>query len=106
MAIAPEGLVVRDVWIVIEAEVGWAVEDLAAAMETVEGWLEDLAAEEAAAEEAAAAAVVAAAVAAAEDFAGAAAELGFELKVLTTGALAGVEPLPMVAKTLPSGRSK
>ena len=68
------------------AEVGWAVEEAASAV-TVEGAAEEWAAEDLAAE-------------------GLAVEEGFESKVFTTGAVVGVEPLPMVAKTLPSGRSK
>ena len=65
------------------AEVDWAVEEAAVRASTV--------AEEGMAEEWAL-----------EDLA----EEGFESKVFTTGAVVGVEPLPMVAKTLPSGRSK
>ena len=73
------------------AEVDWAAEEAAAVTE--EGAAEEWAAEDLAAEDFAA-----------EGFA--AEEEGFESKVFTTGAVVGVEPLPMVAKTLPSGRSK
>ena len=71
------------------AEVDWAVEEAVAAASTVaeEGAAEEWAAEDLAAEDLAV-------------------EEGFESKVFTTGAVVGVEPLPMVAKTLPSGRSK
>jgi len=70
------------------AEVDWADEEgVAASAVTVEGAAEEWAAEDLAAEDLAV-------------------EEGCESKVFTTGAVVGVEPLPMVAKTLPSGRSK